>query len=247
MAAQAGQPVCLDASLVEAKHGAGFLAHRFPSIDRAAKERGLDWARVPIPVTPAAHYWMGGVRTDLWGRTSIPGLFAVGEVACTGVHGANRLASNSLLESVVLAWRTAQLLNGSAYDLMSKNDKSSGAIRVDKPRGVILTTQVDRLALQRLMWNAVGIERDASTLRAAIFQLNSWHAAGADVESLETANLLDIGRVMAAAALARTESRGAHYRRDFPAKSTAWQHSLVYSRWPVLRRRARAQDSVTIA
>src|SRR5271154_6087732 len=83
---------------------------RFPTIDAACRARGLDWSRTPIPVTPAAHYWMGGVRTDTWGRTSVPGLFAVGEVACTGVHGANRLASNSLLESLVFAWRCAEFL-----------------------------------------------------------------------------------------------------------------------------------------
>ncbi len=106
MAAQNGQPVMLDATGL----GASFLAQRFPTIDAACRARGLDWSRTPIPVTPAAHYWMGGVRTDIWGRTSVPGLFAVGEVACTGVHGANRLASNSLLESLVFAWRCAALL-----------------------------------------------------------------------------------------------------------------------------------------
>ena len=103
MAAQNGQPVLLDATGL----GAAFLARRFPTIDAACRARGLDWSETPIPVTPAAHYWMGGVRTDIWGRTSVPGLFAVGEVACTGVHGANRLASNSLLESLVFAWRCA--------------------------------------------------------------------------------------------------------------------------------------------
>ena len=106
MAAQNGQPVMLDATGL----GASFLAQRFPTIDAACRARGLDWSRTPIPVTPAAHYWMGGVRTDIWGRTSVPGLFAVGEVACTGVHGANRLASNSLLESLVFAWRCAAFL-----------------------------------------------------------------------------------------------------------------------------------------
>ena len=94
MAAQDGAPVLLDATSL----GPAFLQQRFPSIDAACKARGLDWAHQPIPVTPAAHYWMGGIRTDVWGRTSLQGLFAVGEAACTGVHGANRLASNSLLE-----------------------------------------------------------------------------------------------------------------------------------------------------
>ncbi len=106
MALQQGLPVLLD---ITAK-SADFLAKRFPSIDAATRARNLDWSREPIPVTPAAHYWMGGVRTDLHGRTSIQGLYAVGEVACTGVHGANRLASNSLLESLTFAWRCAHLI-----------------------------------------------------------------------------------------------------------------------------------------
>src|SRR5690606_12259425 len=98
-AAQQGGPVRLDATMIPA----ATLARRFPTIDRVTRERGLDWAAEPIPVTPAAHYLMGGIVTDLDGRTSIPGLFAVGEVARTGVHGANRLASNSLLEAAVFA------------------------------------------------------------------------------------------------------------------------------------------------
>src|SRR5690606_30415963 len=105
MARQGGAPVLLDATALERERGAGFLATRFPSISRATREHGFDWTREPVPVTPAAHYWMGGVRTDLHGRTNLPGLYAVGEAACTGVHGANRLASNSLLESLVFAWR----------------------------------------------------------------------------------------------------------------------------------------------
>src|SRR5690606_10030488 len=114
MARQGGRPVLLDATGLERERGAGFLAARFPSITRATREHGFDWAREPVPVTPAAHYWMGGVRTDLAGRTSLPGLYAVGEAACTGVHGANRLASNSLLESLVFAWRAADALSESS-------------------------------------------------------------------------------------------------------------------------------------
>ena len=108
MARQGGAPVLLDATAL----GAAFLAERFPTIDAGCRRFGLDWSKEPVPVTPAAHYWMGGVRTDFWGRSSVPGLFAVGEVACTGVHGANRLASNSLLESLVFAWRASELLLG---------------------------------------------------------------------------------------------------------------------------------------
>ena len=101
MAAQGGRPVRLDATAL----GPERLAQRFPTIDAAVRERGLDWGREPIPVTPAAHYLMGGVVTDLDGRTTVPGLYAVGETARTGVHGANRLASNSLLEGAVFGAR----------------------------------------------------------------------------------------------------------------------------------------------
>lgn len=117
MDAQEGRPVLLDATHIHSEdvtERAAFLARRFPTIDRAVHERGLDWAREPIPVTPAAHYLMGGVRTDLFGRTTLPGLYAVGEVARTGVHGANRLASNSLLEGAVFGARTGDVIAADA-------------------------------------------------------------------------------------------------------------------------------------
>ncbi len=101
MAKQPGIPV----ASTPPRSGAEFLAKRFPTIDAACRAQGFDWGEVPIPVTPAAHYWMGGIRTDEWGRTSLPGLYAVGEAACTGLHGANRLASNSLLEGAVFGTR----------------------------------------------------------------------------------------------------------------------------------------------
>jgi L-aspartate oxidase len=230
MAAQGGRPVLLDAT----KLGADFLCKRFPSIDTACKARGLDWARNPIPVTPAAHYWMGGVRTDLWGRTSISGLYAVGEVACTGVHGANRLASNSLLESLVFAWRCAHLLlqDGASSAPIEWPTETSGHedilplhLETASP-----STPITREALQTLMWNAVGIERNGPDLRAALDQLNRSHVDGTTIEDLETANLLSLARLVTSAALARSESRGAHFREDFPETSADWQHSLIYAR-----------------
>jgi L-aspartate oxidase len=225
MAAQGGQPVLLDAT----KLGAEFLAQRFPSIDAACRSRGLNWTEEPIPVTPAAHYWMGGVRTDLWGRTSIPGLFAVGEVACTGVHGANRLASNSLLESLVFAWRCADFLqeNPVAWsDEVTDDDTTPVTQTSDLPTSQISFS--DRTQLQSLMWNMVGIERNGHDLRNAVAQLNSWRVEGTTVSSRETANLLALAQVTARAALARRESRGAHYRDDYPESSPDWQHSQVF-------------------
>jgi len=226
MAAQAGQPVLLDATRL----GADFLAQRFPSIDAACRNHGLNWTIDPIPVTPAAHYWMGGVRTDLWGRTSIPGLFAVGEAACSGVHGANRLASNSLLESLVFAWRCADLLLESlpAWPDCVRHHGTEDVSELPLSCGPSPQVLSDRKQLQGLMWNAVGIERNGRDLRSALERLNSWHVEGTTVSSLETANLLELARVTAQAALARRESRGAHYRDDYPETLPDWQHSLVF-------------------
>jgi L-aspartate oxidase len=231
MAAQEGRPVLLDATAL----GADFLAKRFPTIDAACRARELDWATTPIPVTPAAHYWMGGICTDVWGRTSVPGLFAVGEVACTGVHGANRLASNSLLESLVFAWRAAQCLTGQ-LESGSWHPDVEDCIEDRRPWVSVVTPHVsthggeavDRLALQTLMWNAVGIERNATGMKHALVQLDSWQAKATSAHELETANLLQLARIMTAAALARRESRGAHFRQDFPEAASACAHPLVY-------------------
>jgi L-aspartate oxidase len=227
MAAQGGEPVLLDATAL----GAEFLAQRFPTIDAACRRFGLEWSRQPVPVTPAAHYWMGGVRTDVWGRTSVPGLFAVGEVACTGVHGANRLASNSLLESLAFAWRTAQLVIEQDYVLergmwpeMEYEESAAFALDADAASDA---TSVTREALQQLMWEKVGIYRSGAGLREAMQQLRVWKTEGASLRDLETANLLALARVIVQAALERRESRGAHSRSDFPDTSQSLQHQLV--------------------
>ncbi len=236
MALQGGAPVLLDASRLRPREElADFLARRFPSINAETRARNLDWSREPIPVTPAAHYWMGGVRTDVYGRTSIPGLYAVGEVACTGVHGANRLASNSLLESLTFAWRCAHLLLSAEAAPMAARGGSRVERRLatvdDAPMGG--AAPVSRRALQSLMWTKAGIERSREGLEAAARQLNGWYAekaTGQDaaLEALETRNLLELARVVVAAALAREESRGSHYRTDFPVLRTEFQGSLVY-------------------
>jgi L-aspartate oxidase len=225
MAEQGGKPVMLDATAL----GAKFLHERFPTIDAACEARGLDWATKPIPVTPAAHYWMGGVRTDVWGRTSVRGLFAVGEVACTGVHGANRLASNSLLESLVFAWRCAHMLLGNAEAGEWPEWPEDAVIAVDDEleRDAVV---VNRKSLQTLMWSAAGIERSGEGLRAATVQLSRWRVEGYDVEALETANLLSLARVLVAAALERRESRGAHFRTDCSETMEAMRHSLVFAK-----------------
>lgn len=226
MAEHGGEPVFLDATGL----GAEFLARRFPSLDAACREAGYDWSSVPVPITPAAHYAMGGVVTDLDGRTTLPGLFAVGETARTGVHGANRLASNSLLEAAVFADRAARAL-GTTEPVRAQNGgdtigRAGGAARIGAVSDRISagsgtagadagTSAVDRGELQRLMWEHAGLERDAEGLAAASARLERWRAPEVrDRRTAEDRNLLDLARLTVAAALARTESRGAHFRTD---------------------------------
>ncbi|MGC0370407.1 L-aspartate oxidase [Microbacterium sp. SLBN-111] len=206
MAAQGGRPVRLDATAL----GAERLSRRFPTIDAAVRARGLDWSREPIPVTPAAHYLMGGVATDLDGRTTVPGLYAVGETARTGVHGANRLASNSLLEGAVFGARAG---DAAATD--------TGWTPVEAPAAVALphvdpapdAPAFSRAALQQLMWEHAGLVRDTAGLRRAAGVLAAW-AADAQPRSVEDAGLLLLAQHVVAAALARSGSIGAHYRSD---------------------------------
>ena len=206
-----------------------WLAARFPQIYRHCLEAGIDMARERIPVSPAAHYTMGGVRTNTWGETTLPGLFAVGEVACTGVHGANRLASNSLLETVVFAHRTVERLFRTTGDVPAPPAPSPDARTLAPLNGTYEAPTV--AALKRLMWDAVAIERDASGLTAASDQLLRWAAAvpaPRDRAGYELRALLTCARIGTAAALTREESRGAHYRSDFPEPREEWRRHLVY-------------------
>jgi L-aspartate oxidase len=224
MAAQGGTPVRLDAT----KLGGEFLARRFPNIDAASRAQGFDWGVEPIPVTPAAHYYMGGVRTDAWGRTSLPGLYAVGEVACNGLHGANRLASNSLLEGAVYGRRVVE-----AFAMGDAQDPFEPAwadpIAIDLGGGDEDAEPFSRSDLQQLMWDAAGLARNADDLGEAARELGTWRAPGVtDAKSAEDANLLVVARAVVASALARHESRGGHYRTDFPEPDPAQaRHSAV--------------------
>ncbi|MGE4244315.1 FAD-binding protein, partial [Ramlibacter sp.] len=150
-----------------------FVRERFPTIARVCAQAGLDLATDPIPVSPAAHYLMGGVSTDLDGRTSVPGLFAAGEVACTGVHGANRLASNSLLEGLVFGERAARAMTGPPRAAHLVEDAERVAVT---PAPGALPT---RAAVRDLMWRHVGLVREAGGLEPAVSQLQAWVSAGA--------------------------------------------------------------------
>ena len=219
MAAQGGAPVLLDATGL----GAAFLAERFPGIERVCLAHGFDWSREPIPVTPAAHYWMGGIETDLWGRSSLPGLYAVGEVASTGVHGANRLASNSLLESLVFAWRSVEALDQPWPDARLRPDT------VFSEAGTGISEPFARADLRALLWNDAGLFRSAMGLESARVRLAGWRApSGTSFAALEDRNLLDLATLLVDAALARRESRGAQYRDDYPETDPLFaRHSTV--------------------
>ncbi|HSP51444.1 MAG TPA: L-aspartate oxidase [Cryobacterium sp.] len=234
MAKQGGEPVRLDATGL----GRELLERRFPTITAACRAAGLDWAEESIPVAPAAHYWMGGVLTDIWGRTSLPGLFAVGEVARTGAHGANRLASNSLLEAAVFADRAVRALRLPVRVPAGVSARVSTGSTGSTTGG--LGAGVDRHALQQLMWECAGVLRSGEKLAAASVTLDDWAtretspdstaALHMRVQAYEDANLLDLARVTVASALAREESRGAHHRSDFPATRPELARSVVWSR-----------------
>lgn len=234
MAAQGGEPVLLDATSL----GRELLESRFPTITAACLAAGLDWAVEPIPVAPAAHYWMGGVVTDAWGRSSLPGLYAVGEAARTGAHGANRLASNSLLEAAVFADRAVRSL-GSSLDWPEAHLGSGVSTGSAAGPGRVSTGSTgstagfSREALQGLMWGAAGVLRSGEGLAAASVTLAGWarpHTGpGAPARDHEDANLIDLARIAVRAALAREESRGAHHRADFPSVRAELAHPLVWS------------------
>ena len=234
--APADSPVFLDARGIEAARGPGFLARRFPSITAATRAAGYDWTTQTLPVSPAAHYWMGGVSTDLWGRTSVPGLYAAGEVACTGAQGANRLASNSLLEGLVFGRRAVEgFLSGESrlVPAGTSTDGGQASLRAGReyhpagfPDGVARTEagpgpfSLD--ALRRLMTAHAGVLRSGERLREAENVLAAWAAVvrpgivtdTADPREHEDRNLLLAAQLLVAAARQRTGSVGAHHRAD---------------------------------
>jgi L-aspartate oxidase len=220
MAAEGSTNVWLDATHL----GAEFLERRFPTIVASCRAAGIDPVHDQIPVAPAAHYASGGVRTDLRGRTSIPGLYACGEVACTGVHGANRLASNSLLEGLVFARRIAS-------DIAA--DAAAGRLSQSEPVPAAedgwAVDPAAREPLQREMSRGAGVLRSAGTLRATATTVGalSGRRAPANTASWEAANLLTVATALVTAAARREETRGCHWREDFPTASDEWRGHLL--------------------
>ncbi|MCB5180026.1 L-aspartate oxidase [Streptomyces antimicrobicus] len=218
---------------LDARHfGAPMWEQRFPTILAACRAHGIDPVTEPIPVAPAAHYASGGVRTDLHGRTTVPGLYACGEVACTGVHGANRLASNSLLEGLVFAERIAA-------DIVARPPRGNGP-GIPVPATGPLQPAEARYEVQRIMTQGAGVLRSAESLRAAADALEALYAdalgeleaqgktAVPGVDTWEATNLLCVARVLVAAALRREETRGCHWREDHPGRDDdGWRRHLV--------------------
>jgi L-aspartate oxidase len=230
------------------------VKHRFPNIIQVCQSWGIDVFTQPIPVSPAAHYWMGGIATDIQNHTSVPGVYVVGEAGCTGVHGANRLASNSLLECLVFGagfidsdLEPANKLPGVENALA---DIDSVAINWTQQQQIIIAI---RQELPGVMWQVAGIVREAASLRAGLEKIKGWQSqfsqlAISQVMSAmqsqqpaklplpladlrlwaETRNLLNIAQLIVNSALFRTESRGGHFRSDFPTSDESWQkHTLI--------------------
>jgi L-aspartate oxidase len=200
-----------------------FLIQRFPKIYETCKHYGLDITKDQLPVSPASHYCMGGIRTDLWGRSSVPGLYAAGEVACTGVHGANRLASNSLLEGLVFGARAGEIAAADSRQWTADGRQSKTVeSAIHYSRSAIATAVKKRV--KKLMWERVGILREKDSLKRAISEFEQ--IADSNL-STSSRNFVTLAMLVAKAALWREESRGGHFRTDFPEQQEAFRvHSI---------------------
>jgi L-aspartate oxidase len=248
------------------------VRRRFPNILQVCQTWGIDVFHTPIPVAPAAHYWMGGITTDRFSQTTIAGLYAVGETASTGVHGANRLASNSLLECLVFGAQLATLELPELWPELGESATGLAAVNLNDCSAQLAKIRGWRQDLPRLMWQSAGISREQHSLTVALAQVEFWQQ---DLMALplsqslkqvlhsprrsslpldatlatslrlwgETRNLLDVAYLILKSALLRPESRGGHYRSDFPSPDPTWQvHTLIeHHTW---RRSAPVQNQI---
>lgn len=229
--------VYLNATCIDAKK----LARRFPNISKKCLDNGIDIVHDFIPVAPAAHYYMGGVKTNLKGETSINGLFAIGEVASTGLHGGNRLASNSLLECVVCAYSAAEFLKSIELKTPKQIDEEIKSI-IDRYNDEdVILDDIDvpslKIKLQEIMWDYVGILRDEHSLMTAIEKINELHKEFPreykclSRDEYEFKNMLTTAMLIVKSALRRKESRGAHYRLDYLNTDEECIHSCMTKKW----------------
>jgi L-aspartate oxidase len=228
-----GDPyVLLDTSIIDSNK----LRERFPNIIKACEENGIDILNGAIPVSPAAHYAMGGIKISLEGKTSIPNLFAVGEAGCSSLHGANRLASNSLLECLVTSREAASYLNDKDLEVSTDNDSRIECIinQYEKPQPIAKQDIQESLKhLRKLMWDKAGIVRNEKKLSEALEEIcrlkkefdHEYECA--NLEEYEYRNLLVIAELIVKSALARKESRGAHYREDYQETQKQAYHSYI--------------------
>ncbi|MFM7740624.1 MAG: L-aspartate oxidase [Planctomycetota bacterium] len=222
--------VYLDLSHVKAE----FIRERFPGILQTCADFGIDITRDRVPVRPGAHYMIGGVTVDLDGRTSLPSLWAAGEVTSSGLHGANRLASNSLLEGVVYGIRAGQAASRMAEDLSPVRTVETLQSRLPPTSNRPIDLVDIRNSLKSLMWRSVGVRRTASELEEASKTVQRWRVsllthALQDAAGWELRNMLDVAAVMIAAAQQRTESRGVHWRADHPKQDDAhWRQHVCF-------------------
>ena len=225
--------VYLDISFRESS----YIKKRFPNIYKKCLEFGIDITKNPIPVVPAAHYTCGGVKTDINGRTNIKNLFAIGEVACTGLHGANRLASNSLLEAIFFAKSATDFIKES-YTKSILGDVAAWDSGKAVDSHELIMIQHNWEEIRRLMWNYVGIVRSDKRLSRANRRINVlikeiheyyWDFT-VTTPLLELRNLADVAKVIVKSAMQRNESRGLHYSLDYPSKLEKSKDTLVYQR-----------------
>jgi L-aspartate oxidase len=233
-----GAPVFLTMAHLDAD----YVRNRFPTITQACRRAGFDLATDRIPVSPAAHYVMGGVETDLCARTSIDHLFAAGEAACTGVHGANRLASNSLLEGLVFGARAAEAMKGPATKATLSAEAGEtfrqfeASSTIHRPLPASAGQVPSASDVRDVLWRDAGLVRSAAGLAPLLGQLSAWRSAVSrarsvapgDRELRRVASLVTVGLLIARAALRREESRGGHFREDFPQRDDIhWRRRIA--------------------